>query len=368
MVNEIIIQTKDLAVGYDKKVLIPEISFQVRPGEILVLIGPNGAGKSTILKTLVSQLKQISGTVLVAGRKLQEMKEADIAKIMSLLLTKHPSGEMMTVWDIVETGRYPYTGRLGITDEKDFEIIEEAIELVGLTEVNDCFFSNISDGQRQRSMFARAICQQPKILVLDEPTSYLDMRYKLEFLSILKKLANEKNIAVIMSLHELDLAEKCADKLLCVRDGIVDRYGTIDEIFYGGDNYINELYSVKKGTFIEAFGSMELEKNSGKPKIFVIGGGGKGIPVYRRLQQAGIPFAVGILHENDIEYPVAKALASEVIGESAFEIIEEEKYQRALEQMKNCEKVICTVEHFGKMNEKNRRLLEYAKEHGMLEE
>lgn len=368
MKKEMMIRTSDLAVGYDKSILIPEISFQVEQGEILVLIGPNGAGKSTILKTLAGQLKKISGTIFLEENDMNAMREKEIAGKMSLLLTKHPKGEMMTVQDVVETGRYPYTGKLGILDETDQKVVEEALALVELSEIKDCFFNNISDGQRQRVMFARAICQEPDVLVLDEPTSYLDMRYKLEFLSILKKLAKEKNIAVIMSLHELDLAGKCADKIMCIRHGRIDRYGTIDEIFYQGDNYINELYGVTKGTFIETYGSMELEKAMKEPKVFVIGGGGRGIPLYRKLQREGTSFAVGILHENDMEYPVAKALAKTVISEKPFEAIGEETYQEALEVMKQCERVIDAVSCYGSMNERNKDLRNYAKVHEMLEE
>lgn len=368
MEKEMIIRTDKLSVGYDGKTLIPDISVKVNKGEILVLIGPNGAGKSTILKTIASQLKKIAGTVYLGESDMDELKEKDVAKSLSILLTKQPSGEMMTVWDVVETGRYPYTGMLGIPDEKDREVVLKAIELVGLTDIKDCFFNNISDGQRQRVMFARAICQEPDVLILDEPTSYLDMRYKLELLSIVKKLAREKNIAVIISLHELDLAGKCADKIMCVRDGRIDRYGTIDEIFYRNDNYINELYNVKSGVFIEAFGSMELEKTEGEPKVFVIGGGGSAIPLFRKLQREGNPYAVGVINENDMEYPVASALASIVISEKPFEAISDKKVKEALDVMKKCEKVYCPVTEFGTVNSKNRVLFEYAKEHNMLED
>ena len=120
--------------------------------------------------------------------------------------------------------------------------------------------------------------------------------------------------------------------------------------------------------FIEAFGSMELEKTEGEPKVFVIGGGGSAIPLFRKLQREGISYAVGVINENDMEYPVASALASIVISEKPFEAISDKKVKEALDVMKKCEKVYCPVTEFGTVNSKNRELFEYAKEHNMLED
>lgn len=352
------LQAKDLSVGYGKGVLIPEITFEVKPGEILVLIGPNGSGKSTILKTITRQLQAMGGEVMAASQNLLKMKEQDLAKKMALLLTDRPGAELMTIEDMVSTGRYPYTGRLGILSALDKEKVEEVLALVELSDEKEKLFDQISDGQKQRVMLARAICQEPEILVLDEPTSFLDMHHKLELLSILKMLVKERNIAVIMSLHELDLAQKIADHLLCITDGRVDRYGTPEEIFdlTGKKNYIENLYGLTKGTFLPEFGSMELEKMSGKPKVFVVGGGGAGIPVYRQLQREGIPFVAGVLQENDVEYPVAKALATEVVSVGPFEPVSQEAVLRAKKLMQNCDEVIRAVKVFGPMNEKNKEL------------
>lgn len=150
--------------------------------------------------------------------------------------------ELMTCGEVVESGRYPYTGRLGILSEKDRSKAAEAMELIRVSELYDVDFTCISDGQRQRVMLARAICQEPEVLILDEPTSFLDIRHKLELLSLLKKLVIEKGLAVVMSLHELELAEKISDTILCIKDGRVDRTGTPGEIFSG--DYINNLYGI----------------------------------------------------------------------------------------------------------------------------
>ena len=165
-------------------------------------------------------------------------------------------------------------------------------------------------------MLARALCHQPDIIVLDEPTSFLDIRYKLEFLSIIQNMSRTRKLSVIMSLHELDLAGRISDKIACVRGDRVDRFGTPEEIFTEG--YIPKLYQMTTGSYDELTGDLELPAVQGEPKVFVLTGNGTGTGVFRRLQREGIPFAAGILWENDLDYPSAKALAAEVVSEKAF--------------------------------------------------
>lgn len=133
-------------------------------------------------------------------------------------------------------------------------------------------------------MLARAICQRPDIIILDEPTSFLDIRYKLEFLSIIQNMSRERNLSVIMSLHELDLAGRISDKIACVRGDKVDRFGTPEEIFTQG--YIPQLYQMTTGSYDERTGDLELPKTEGEPKVFVIAGNGTGTAVFRKLQRA----------------------------------------------------------------------------------
>ena len=207
------VETKEMTVGYRGVPLIRDIALRVHRGEILTLIGPNGSGKSTILKSLIRQLALIGGTVYLDGKSLQTLPERDLARTMSVLLTEHVRPELMTCWDVAAAGRYPYTGRLGLLSDEDHAKVDEALALVGADELADRDFSCISDGQRQRVLLARAICQEPEVIVLDEPTSFLDIRYKLELLTVLKQLVREKQVAVILSLHEIDLAQKLSDRL-----------------------------------------------------------------------------------------------------------------------------------------------------------
>ncbi len=355
-------RAKKMTVGYDGVPLICDIDVELKRGEILTLIGPNGAGKSTILKSIMGQLSLLHGAVYLEGEDLCAMREKELSKRLSVVLTDRVRPELMTVWDVVATGRTPYTGWLGILSAEDKEVVKNTMELTGITELREKEFLTLSDGQRQRVMLARAIAQEPEILVLDEPTSYLDVRYKLEFLSLLQKLAKKKGLTVILSLHELDLAQRISDKVLCVKGMYVEKTGTPETVFKPG--FISSLYGFTKGSFDECSGRVELEKVTGTPQIFVLAGGGGGIPIYRRLQREGIPFATGILWENDRDAPVAEALAVRVIKERAFEKIKPETFQRAKKEIDGCKKVLCAIEKFGELNRENEELLLYAKSQG----
>lgn len=351
---ENIISTKRLSVGYSKRTVIDGVEISVSSGEILTIIGPNGAGKTTLLKTLARQLAPLSGNVVVCGKNIAEMSGNEFSQNVSALMTERLHTELMTCRDVAAQGRYPHTGRLGILSESDNRATDNALELVGASELADLDIRRISDGQRQRVLLARAICQEPRLLVMDEPTSFLDIRHKLEFFGVLKKLVREREIAVIMSLHELDLAQKISDSVLCVSDGKPDRFGSPDEVFE--ERYIRKLFGITNGSFNDKFGSVELGRISGEPRVFVIGGGGAGIRVYRGLQRMGIPFAAGVLGENDIEYPTALALAETVISEAAFEPISQQSFERAAQIVDACPKVICALEKFGAANALNEKL------------
>ena len=354
------IWTENMTVGYGKTPLIRQIGIHVRAGEIVTLIGPNGAGKSTILRSVIRQLGLLEGTVYLDGMPMKGMGEREIAKRMSILMTERIHPELMTCEDVVGTGRYPYTGRMGLLTAEDRGKVREAMEMVHAWDLASRDFSQISDGQKQRILLARAICQDPSVIVLDEPTSFLDIRHKLELLTILKDLVRRKKVAVLMSLHELDLAQKLSDYIVCVKGEYIERCGTPEEIFTS--SYITGLYGITKGSYYAEFGCLEMEPVKGKPQVFVIGGNGSGIPVYRRLQRMGIPFAAGILHENDVDYPIARALASQVISEMPFEPIREETYDRAAEVLASCGQVICCLKEFGTLNDKNRKLAELGRD------
>lgn len=329
----------DLTIGYHKVPVIRNISLEVRKGEIIALIGPNGAGKSTLLKTIARELPPISGSIYLEGRDMQTISYRELSKKLAVILTERIKVDLTTCRDIVATGRYPYTGRLGVLTHEDEAVVDAAMETVHALDLSDRDFNAISDGQRQRILLARAICQEPEMILLDEPTSFLDVRHKLDLLSILTRMARKKNITVIMSLHEIDLAEKVADRILTVKGDTQFGYGAPGEIFE--EQAIRRLYDIEDGYFDPLFGSIELKKPTGEtPEIFVLAGAGTGIPLYRKLQRENIPFATGILYTNDLDHRLARLLAAEVISAPPFRPIPEETLDEALNIMRRCRRVI----------------------------
>lgn len=384
------VKLDDLSVGYGGKAIIRDICIDIKKGEIVTLIGPNGAGKSTILKTITKQLSIIKGSVGFEGRNMHKIPNKELSQKMAVVLTERLKTDLLTCYDVVASGRYPYTGKLGILTPEDEKKVDEAIAAVNATELGAHDFNAISDGQRQRILLARAICQDPELIILDEPTSFLDIKYKLELLSILRNMAKMKGITVITSLHEIDLAMKIADKVVCVKGDHIYKYGAPDVIF--DENMIRELYDIDNGFFDPLYGSIELpaptgqgwqrhmyeeslgRKHRGKdsrpkgaPYAFVISSGGGGIPVYRKLQRKNLTFAAGILYENDMDYRLARLLAQEVVSEKPFADISDKAYSRAEELIKECGKVIYVPFETGACNGRIKDLLKLAESEGKLE-
>ena len=352
-------RTRQLTVGYDGVPLIRDITVDIEKGEIVTLIGPNGSGKSTILKSITRQLRMVGGQVFIESEELRRLSYRDLSTKMAVVLTERMKPELMTCRDIVATGRYPYTGRLGILSAEDEAKVEAAMAAVHALDLRNRDFNAISDGQRQRVLLARAICQEPEIIILDEPTSFLDIRHKLQLLSILRDMAKREGITVIMSLHEIDLAQKVSDRIVCVKGDHIALSGTPEEVFR--EDAIRELYEIDQGSFDPVFGSIELPRPQGAPRAFVLSNCGAGIPVYRALQKAGVPFAAGPLAANDVDAHLARALASETIIVPPFSPIPDDAVDRALALMRRCERVINAGVTLGPQNEPMGRIVEAAR-------
>ena len=349
-----------LSVGYQGHVVIRDIDISLERGKILTLIGPNGAGKSTILKSITRQLAPIRGRTLLAGKDIHEWSPKEFARQTAVVLTDRIHPELMTCAEVVAMGRYPYSNLFGRLTAEDREIVRASLERVHALELAERDFSTLSDGQRQRIMLARAICQQPEIIVLDEPTAYLDIRHKIELLEILRDMAHDEGITVIMSLHEIDLAAKVSDYLLCVRGESVAAFGPPDEVL--AQHRVEELYDMEKGSYNLLFGSVELAKPAGEPQVFVIAGGGRGTPCFRMLQKQNIPFAAGILFENDVDYQTARDLSDHVVSAPAFEPMTRAQFDAAAALLLRCGKVIDAGTPIGTLNSLNGELKQLARD------
>ena len=246
----VVLRCKSLAAGYNNKPVVSDVNFEINSGEIVTIIGANGAGKSTLLKTLAGLLPKIDGSIELDEKELMDIDPKERAKKTSVLLTDKIHSEYMTCYDVIATGRYAYTNGLGMLSAEDKDAVKEAIEAMDLEGMQDKMFDKLSDGQKQRVMLARAICQKPEIIILDEPTSFLDIGYKIEIMSQIQKLA-ENGIAVLMTMHDLDIAKKVSNKVISIKDGKVDRIGTSKDLFI--DEYLCQLFGVNSEAYRKYF-------------------------------------------------------------------------------------------------------------------
>lgn len=336
---------RGLAVGHGKRALASNIDLEVRPGELVALIGPNGSGKTTILRTAAGQLKPLAGRVELLGRDLAETLGAERARVLAALFTGRPHTELLTCQDVVEAGRYPFTGRLGALGRGDRAVVRSVMEAAGIWHLRDRDFAHMSDGQRQRALIARALCQEPRVLLLDEPTSYLDIGAQLEMLQLLRDQAQSRGIAVLASLHDLTLALRAADRVACVANGTLATEGAPDKILT--PRGVSALYGVDAASFSPLFGTVEMRRPEGAPRVFVIAGEHSGAATYRTLARHGIPFAAGVLPERDADAELARSLASALVAERPFGPVRNETVTKARAMLLSCAAVICAKEHLG---------------------
>lgn len=243
MSNQKGIIIEGLSAGYGKKTIIKDIDLSVATGEIVVLAGPNGSGKSTLIKAIAREIAY-SGKISLGDKDIQDIGREELSRRLSIMMTERRSPEYMTVKEIVAMGRYPYTGSFGRLRDEDKKVIGEAIDLTEISDIADSEFACLSDGQKQRVLLARAIAQEPEVLVLDEPASYLDIKYRLLLISALKRIAKEKKPAILVSMHELSDVKILADKVCTIGDGRIQKTGRPNEVLT--DDYVKELYDISE--------------------------------------------------------------------------------------------------------------------------
>jgi iron complex transport system ATP-binding protein len=219
-------ETHDLTCAYDARPVFHHLSLDVYPGEVLALIGPNGVGKSTLLRAMARLLKPTHGKVLLAGRNLWQISSRDVARKLAFAGQSVGESWPATVEQVVALGRSPHRGWLLPLNKLDREVIDRAIHLTGLEALRERVVTELSGGEQQRVILARILAQEPKVLLLDEPTSHLDLKYQTSILGLMRKLARQEGITVVLSLHDLNLAALYADRLALLCEGQVAVVGT----------------------------------------------------------------------------------------------------------------------------------------------
>ncbi len=353
------LRVENISVKYGKKIVLKNINITFEEGTLTGIVGPNGSGKSTFLKTLAALLEPYEGVVYVDLKNIHKMSRKELAKIMSVVLTERPDVELLKVKDLVALGRYPYTGLLGRLSKRDEEAVQEALRLVKADHLADRYFNELSDGEKQKVLIARALAQEPRILILDEPTTFLDIRHRMEIMAILRDIAKRKNIIIIASLHELDLASKFCDKIIIMKDGHIVAAGTPEEVLQ--EEVLSQVYSLDNVGVWSAGPLFEI-KTFPDNRIFIVAGAGTGVKIYRTLARSGFGFCTGLLYEYDVDAVVAKTMNAGVLT------IDEENVEHSINNALNLISRSIVVIDSGfprtRTYRHNEKLIEYARELG----
>lgn len=260
-----LIRAKNLSIGYKirrtmQKTIAADLSLDLNAGDLICLVGPNGCGKSTLLRTITGLLPPLSGTVHLGGRDVRALTPLGRAKLVSIVLTNPVRAGQLSVYDVCGLGRYPYTGWMGSLTDEDRRQVELALDAVGITSFADRFLDELSDGERQKVMIARALAQDARLMILDEPTAYLDVPYRIEIMHILQNLARNEDRGILLSTHDLDLAMRTADRLWAIsREG---RFycGAPEDLAL--DGVISEVFGIGGITYDAGCGQFRMPARS----------------------------------------------------------------------------------------------------------
>lgn len=254
------LSARNLKVAYGEKIIIDGLNIDINAGEIVSIIGPNGCGKSTLLKTLSRMIKPVSGNIFLDKENIKDLKNKCISQKMCLLSQHNNSPADLTVEQLVCFGRIPHKKWYEVKTSKDKEIVDWAICNTGLKRYCNTPIGALSGGERQRAYVAQALCQQPNILLLDEPTTYLDISYQLELMELVKEINEKFNITIVMVLHELNQAIKYSDRLIIMKKGSIISDGTPNEII--NQDIIKEVYNIEC--------DIDIDPINNKPRIHPI--------------------------------------------------------------------------------------------------
>ena len=252
------VETENLRIGYSDNIVVESLNMKIKKGKVTSIIGANGCGKSTILKAIGRIIKKKSGSVYINGYDIDYQKSKEIAKQVSILSQISVAPSTLTCYELVSYGRFPYQKGFGMMSQEDRTIVNWALESTNLTSFRDRPICSLSGGQRQRVWIAMALAQNGNIILLDEPTTYLDLSCQLEILELLLKLNRENGTTIVMVLHDLNLAAKYSDNLIAIKDGKIFKSGMTEDVIT--EKMLNECFGVSAEIIVD--------KESGKPLCF----------------------------------------------------------------------------------------------------
>lgn len=327
--KETLLKVDGVTFGYGRQALLYDISMQVQTGEMVGLLGPNGSGKTTLLRLLSGVLTPQQGNILLEGRDLRQWGRRGIAQRIAVVPQELHMPFAFTVVHMVSLGRIPFVNFLGSQNKHDAAIVQEAMEASGIAPLGQRVFNQLSGGERQRVMIAMALAQQPTLLLLDEPTSHLDIKYQIETLELVQRLNRERGVTVIAAMHDLNLAARYFPRLLLFQRGIVADAGPAEVLepgllgrVYGINVQVGILRGAEHISILPPNSTMgdstQEQPETVQPHVHVLAGGGSGELLMRALADAHIPFVAGALNIGDSDHTLALRLATTVITEQPY--------------------------------------------------
>ncbi|WDP91032.1 MAG: ABC transporter ATP-binding protein [Desulfobacter sp.] len=353
-----ILSCRNLCVGYGRSRVLDGLDMRFYPGEFVSLLGPNGAGKTTLLRTLSRLQPALGGQILLKGRPLEDIPSPELARTMSVVLTVKHVPPLFQVYEFVAMGRYPYTVWTGRLRPEDDRAVADALEMVGAADLAFRDLDTLSDGEKQKIFIARALAQEPEIILLDEPTVHLDLKHRMEIMSILQRLCREKGITVLASLHDLEVAAKVSDRVALVREGGVPDCGPPEDVL--DRETVSGLYEFSRAAFNPVLGNIEIRSRADQARVFVVGGMGSAAVLYRLLAKRGYDMATGILMENDIDAVVARSLGALCLIQDNPMAVPRGLIDNARAAMDACDLVVDAGFMVSDLNRANLDLLDHA--------
>jgi iron complex transport system ATP-binding protein len=345
-----LLQMQKVAFGYNQGALLYDVSVAVRTGEMVGLLGPNGSGKTTLLRLLSGVLQPKQGEVLLEGRELRTWGRRQIAQRIAVVPQELHMPFSFTVEHMVGLGRTPFiTSFWGSQTLHDQEIVQDAMQAAGVMSLAKNLFNELSGGERQRVTIAMALAQQPSVLLLDEPTSHLDIKYQIETLELVQRLNKKRNMTVLAAMHDLNLAARYFSRLLLFQRGIVADASPAEVLepgllsrVYGIQVQVGILRGAEHLSVLPPAQTDLSTKQEDRPMplVHVIAGGGSGELIMRTLADAQIPFSVGALNIGDSDHTLALRLAKNVITEQPFAPISSDVLLQVRERLKQVDLLI----------------------------
>ena len=355
------IELMNVFFAYDKELVLKDLSFDIHQGEFLSIIGPNGSGKTTLLRLFSRVIEPKMGEIRLKGKDINKIKRKELAKTISVVPQDSFINFPFSVLDVVLMGRYPYLENLSFEKKEDLEMARKAMILTDIFHLSQRDINDLSGGERQRAIIARALTQQPEILLLDEFTSSLDLNHKIEIYELIKRLNMERSLTIINVSHDLNIASEYADRLLLLNEGSIHSLGTPREVLKRDIirdvfecNVLIEDSPVTGSPYVIPLNSnLRIEDRRKILRIHVISGEGRGSVLMRRLFIRGFEITAGVLNIGDTDQIVGEALGISMVLEKPFSAISEQAFLQNLEMIEKADLVVMGKFRIGKGNVRN---------------